>query len=180
MVVRLRNFLTSRSSWLRDRASTVDWVEDVAETDPGLSPRWELTGFARSLAHRSPATTKAYESDIRAFVEWAQRGGHEGPAAIDRLLLRRYLAYLGTRRFARSSIARKAAALRNYFAWLHKRGLIASDPSRRLSAPSARGRLPGVLSANELTDLLDRPRAVTDRGCGRTQKPSTPGHRPTR
>ncbi len=81
-----------------------------------------------------------------------------GPADVDRLMLRRYLAYLATRRYARASIARKAAALRAYFGWCRRRGAVPEDPARRLSAPSAGGRLPKVLSRQELSALLDPPR----------------------
>jgi site-specific recombinase XerD len=115
---------------------------------------WGTDTWARSLETRSAATAKAYRSDVAAFVAWAGRGDITGPAGVDRLLLRRYLAYLGTRRFARATIARKAAALRAYFAWCRRRGLIAEDPSRRLSAPSGGGRLPKVLSPSEVDRLL--------------------------
>jgi site-specific recombinase XerD len=81
---------------------------------------------------------------------------------VDRLLLRRYLAFLSTRRYARTSVARKAAALRAYFAWLHRRGTIASDPARRLSAPPGSARLPRVLDRHELDVLLDTHVAVGD------------------
>jgi len=56
---------------------------------------------------------------------------------------------------ARSSIARKAAAVRGYFAWCRRAGLLAEDPSRGLSAPSAGGRLPTLLSHAEIDTLLD-------------------------
>ena len=78
------------------------------------------------------------------------------------MLLRRYLAYLSTRGYARRSIARKAAALRRYFAFAERRGLIADDPARRLTAPSGEGRLPRVLSAAELDDPARR--TCRDRG----------------
>ena len=79
----------------------------------GATPsRWALEEFARWLDGRPAATAKAYRTDLAAFVEWAGRGGAPGPGDVDRLLLRRYLAYLSTRRYARASVARKAAALR--------------------------------------------------------------------
>ncbi|MDQ3978806.1 MAG: tyrosine-type recombinase/integrase [Actinomycetota bacterium] len=90
------------------------------------------------------------------FTAWAERAGVRKPAAVTPVLLRRYLAYLSTRRMARRTIARKAAALRRYFDWLRRRGLIASDPARRLSAPKGDGRLPRVLKVPELAALLDR------------------------
>jgi integrase/recombinase XerC len=136
----------------------------LADTVAMMSDDWAADGFARWLEARSAATAKAYRSDLAAFVEWAGRGGARGPADVDRLLLRRYLAYLGTRQFARATIARKAAALRAYFAWCRRRGLVDEDPSRRLSAPSSGGRLPKVLSPKEVERLLTSPEPATSSG----------------
>jgi site-specific recombinase XerD len=116
---------------------------------------WGLEPFVASLVGRSPETARAYRSDVTAFARWAERGGARGPADADRILLRRYLANLATRRYARATVARKAAALRTYFSWCAKEGLVPADPARRLSAPSAEGRLPKVLSARDLGLLLD-------------------------
>jgi site-specific recombinase XerD len=116
---------------------------------------WPVDAFARSIGGRSAETVRAYVADVRAFVEWAERGGAGGPGDVDRILLRRYLAYLSTRRYARTTVARKAAALRGYFAWLARRGDIPADPARRLHAPSGTARLPRVLDGGELAQLLD-------------------------
>src|SRR5580658_1571306 len=151
----------------RSLAGTVDAVSDAAAThrvdadpgalDPGddLSSSWQLEAFARSLLAKSPATSRAYASDLASFARWAQRAGHDAPDGVPRLVLRRYLAYLGTRRYARASIARKAAALRAYFSWCRRHGLVVDDPSRQLSAPRTASRLPRVLSHSELEGLLD-------------------------
>jgi site-specific recombinase XerD len=116
---------------------------------------WNVEAFSRSLGGLSPETVRAYTGDVGAFVQWAARGGAGQPADVDRLLLRRYLAYLSTRRQAPTTVARKAAALRSYFSWSVRRGDIAVDPSRRLSAPSGGARLPRVLDRSELTTMLD-------------------------
>ncbi len=118
---------------------------------------WDLEEFDRSLGGRAPATVRAYRSDLAAFVDFAERAGVESPAGVDRILLRRYLAFLTTRRYARASIARKAASLRCYFAWLQRRGILAVDPARRLSAPTGGSRLPRVLDQREVTRILDGP-----------------------
>ncbi len=116
---------------------------------------WDLPGFAAWLGGRSAATRKAYVSDVGAFAEWMSRASVDGPDGVDRLHLRRYLASLGTRRLARATIARKAAALRCYFAWLVRQGRLGADPARSLRAPTGGGRLPRVLSEGEVTSLLD-------------------------
>ena len=116
---------------------------------------WEIDAFRRSVGGLSPASTRAYTSDLTRFVEWASRGGAEGPADVDRMTLRRYLAFLATRRYAKASIARTAASLRSYFQWCARRGMVDGDPSARLSAPSPDSRLPRVLGHGELDMLLE-------------------------
>ena len=120
-----------------------------------MTVTWDVEGFVASLTGSSPHTRKAYESDLRQFVAWAERGGAAGPAAVDHLVLRRYLAYLTTRNMARTTIARKAAALRAFFGWLRKRGVVTADPTRNLRTPKGDRRLPKVPKAAEVATLLD-------------------------
>jgi site-specific recombinase XerD len=77
-------------------------------------------------------------------------------------MLRRYLAYLATRRYARRTVARKVSALRRYFGWLRHSGAIASDPSIRITAPAGESRLPRVLGRADVHVLLDDPPARVD------------------
>lgn len=116
-----------------------------------MSDPWALDRWLRG---RPPETARAYRGDVAAFASWAGRAGVREPGGVDRVLLRRYLAFLETRRYARATVARKAAALRTYFRWCRRQGLVAADPAARLSAPSARGRLPKVLSHQDLDALL--------------------------
>jgi len=122
-----------------------------------VTATWDVEGFIGSLTGASPHTRKAYESDLRQFVTWAERGGAAAPEAVDHLVLRRYLAYLTTRGMARTTIARKAAALRAFFGWLRRRGVVAADPTRNLRAPKGDRRLPRVPKAAEVATLLDEP-----------------------
>ena len=147
------------------RAGTLDGVD------------WEIEAYRRSVAGLSPDTVRAYASDIGRFAEWAARGGAHGPGDVDRITLRRYLAFLATRRYAKATIARTAASLRSYFGWCARRGVVAVDPSVRLSAPAPDSRLPRVLGHAELDRLLDPPRpggatGRTDDGA-RTATPGT-------
>ena len=142
-------------------------VDDVAA--PGSAPSdraldggdddelasWDLIAFARSLTSLSDHTVAAYASDVRGFAEWAARSGVRRPGDVKRMLLRRYVAHLTTRQYARRSIARKAAALRRYFAWLVRTGRVPADPTAGLQARGGDGRLPRVLDRRDLDELLD-------------------------
>lgn len=118
---------------------------------------WRIDSFAASLTAAADNTVAAYRSDVGAFAEWAERMSITAPSGVDRLVLRRYVAHLSTRQFARRSIARKVAALRRYFGWLRRSGILALDPSTTLRSPGGDGRLPKVLSHAALDVLLDGP-----------------------
>jgi integrase/recombinase XerC len=122
---------------------------------------WSLDAFARSLSSLSARTVDAYVSDVALFAQWTARGGVSEPHAVTRTSVRRYVAFLTTRRFARRSIARKAAALRRYFRWALRTGLVSADPTVGLQVSGGSGRLPRVLDRREMDHLLD-PAAVAD------------------
>jgi integrase/recombinase XerC len=116
---------------------------------------WDVDGLVASLAGRSEHTRRAYEHDAHEFVAWAERGGCRDPEALDHKTLRRYLAYLDTRGFARRSVARKAAAVRALLAHLRREGQLTPDPGRSLHTPKGDARLPRVPSAADAAALLD-------------------------
>jgi site-specific recombinase XerD len=124
-----------------------------------MASGWRADEFTRSLTSAAPATIEAYERDLTAFVTWAGRLGLGSPAEVERTTVRRYLAFLATRGFARRTIARRASALRRYFGWARRVGVITSDPTAGLSAPRGEARLPRVLRPDELRALLDTPEA---------------------
>jgi site-specific recombinase XerD len=117
-----------------------------------------------SLTAAAPNTISAYRADLVDFCRWASGAGVEGPAAVDRRALRRYLVELADRPCAPRTVARRASALRRYFGWQVRSGRLASDPTLGLRAPRGTGRLPKVLHDDQLHQLLDQParRAALD------------------
>ena len=122
-----------------------------------LATGWSIEEFLASLTDVSDATVTAYRKDLAAFIEWSTRAEVTSPVGVDRKLLRRYLAFLNTRKYARRTIARRASSLRRYFGWCMKRDQIVADPTSRLSAPSPDGRLPELVQGSDLDLLLDPP-----------------------
>lgn len=128
-----------------------------------MGDAWAIDEFIASLTRSSANTVASYSRDIRDFIEWCESSPTAGdaPSSVDRMTLRRYLAFLGQNGLAKSSIARKASSLRRYFGWARRSGRIVSDPTLGLRAPSGRGRLPRVLDGTELRDVLE-PDVVVD------------------
>jgi len=104
----------------------------------------------------SPATVRAYGGDLRLLVETAIAAGVTEPARIDLELLRNWLWEATQRGEARSTLARRAAAARGWFAWLLEQGHIDIDPSVRLVTPKQGRTLPRVATPDAVRDVLDR------------------------
>jgi integrase/recombinase XerC len=110
-----------------------------------------------SLERRlSPHTCAAYRTDLLGLATFLARGGSSLETA-DYQLLRRWLAHLGTRGYARSSMARKAAAIRSFYRHLARRAVVAANPASQLSAPKIPTLLPTVLKPREAEALMEAP-----------------------
>jgi integrase/recombinase XerC/integrase/recombinase XerD len=139
--------------------------------EPRVSPAWEavLQRFERELRTRgsSPHTLRAYGADLAELAEWATRRGMAAGELAYRDL-RAYAAALSERGLARSTLARKLAAVRSLHDHLVRAGGAPQNPAELLPSPKRGSRLPRVLGPDQVAALLDRipasgPLAVRDR-----------------
>jgi len=117
---------------------------------------WDTAGFARSLTGVAVSTRDAYVGDVERFAEWVARSGVTGPDAVDRRLVRRYVAFRATLGRSPATVKRTLSVLRRYFAWAVREGIAGSDPTVGVASPSGPSRLPRVLRADEVDRLVCR------------------------
>jgi len=119
--------------------------------------QWHLRDYAVTLraTDRAEATQTAYLSDLDAFIDWAVERDLPQPQDVTMRVLRDYLAFMTERGDERTSIIRRRASLRGYFAWMVQRGHLAESPAARLSAPRPNHRLPKIVVREQLDTLLD-------------------------
>ncbi len=119
-----------------------------------------VAAFLRALAVERGAsahTVRSYRTDLAQFQELLARGGITRPEEVDSRAVRAFLASLHGRKIDRVSIARKLAALRSYFRFLVRRGVLASNPARQVTTPRLPRKLVTFLPIDEATALLDAP-----------------------
>jgi len=109
----------------------------------------------------SPATVRAYRSDLR---DLADAVGDVAVGAVDLEALRDWLWRATQRGDARSTLARRAAAARSFFAWAKDEELIGIDPALRLIAPKRGRTLPAVASRDGMRELLDERSRIAESG----------------
>jgi integrase/recombinase XerC len=149
--------LDGRSGPYAGRVTSTNYGDSQMSSaaDRSRAPSHDPDGFATALSAMSENTRRAYEHDAREFVAWCERGGCPDPSELDHRALRRYLAYLQTRGFSRSTIARKAASVRAYLRHLRRRGVLGRDVAAAVQAPKGVRRLPRMPRRKEAEALLD-------------------------
>ena len=124
-------------------------------------PIWDddaVGGYLQRLrAERglSPHTVDAYRRDLSQFFDFCDRLGTDSVEDVDRRTVRRFLAHLATRNYARRSAARKASAVRAFLADGAKRGIVSANPAAGVPSPKRRRTLPRALPAGALGAMLD-------------------------
>ncbi|MFA5517340.1 MAG: tyrosine recombinase XerC [Desulfuromonadales bacterium] len=107
----------------------------------------------------SEHTRRAYLQDLAQFhsflTEELKWSGDDLPQRVDKLVLRRYLALLH-KRHKKSSIGRKLSALRSFFHFLVREGVVAVNPGELVATPRQEKYLPKVLSVDEAYNLIER------------------------
>ena len=128
---------------------------------------WQVDTFLAALTAAAPATVDAYRRDVVHFIDWVAGQGIDEPTGVDRRVLRRYMVHLADQPAAPRTMARWASALRRYFRWAHRSGLVSADPSISLRAPRGGGRLPRILHDQQLEAVLNGSGRATGPRAGR-------------
>lgn len=103
----------------------------------------------------SENTARSYRSDLAALAEFAAARGARTIEAIDLDLLRDWLWDASNSGLAKSTLARRTAAVRSLTAWSTRSGLTPTDAAARLRAPKSDQHLPRVLTRAQIDGILD-------------------------
>lgn len=97
-------------------------------------------------------TVLNYRLDLEDFRKFAADTGIE---KVDYLLLRKYLAVLKEHSLSSRSIGRKISALRSFFKFLVREGLLKTNPILSLATPKQDKKLPSFLTEEEVARLIE-------------------------
>lgn len=123
------------------------------------SDRWHRKSFLEELEwerNLAPSTLRAYEREVRRFVEFAEsersRSSPEGVSSGD---VRAFVAHLYELGLSPRSTQRSLAALRTYFRHLVGASIVATNPAQSVPNPKLSRPLPEVLTADDVGRLLE-------------------------
>jgi len=121
----------------------------------------ELTSVRRASRH----TLRAYSGDLVAFAEFmVERWGDFDPKKTDSVSVRAFIAHVVNEGASHRSASRKLSAVKSFFRWLARRGIIKSSRIESVRSPKVVRKLPSFLSIEEIERLLDAPNTETNAG----------------
>jgi integrase/recombinase XerC len=139
---------------------------------PPADPRPRGSGdaierFLRFMAAEkgaSPLTLKSYREDLLQLDEFLESAGCRGPADASSGVLRKFAAGLHAAGYAASTVARKLASMRSFYAFGQREGWVRTNPAKPLRGPRRPRKLPKFLTGDEIVRLLAAPKPAAAGG----------------
>lgn len=133
-----------------------------------------ITQFLDHLRYErnvSEHTLRNYRSDLNQFLDYLapanpRTGKRNLPRVqqIDHITIREWLSTLHAAQKKKASVARKLAALRTFFQFLVREGLMELNPAKLVSTPRLEKKLPKHLSIEEAIKFIETPDLENDLG----------------
>ena len=113
----------------------------------------------------SEHTVRNYASDLDQLVSYFTIPGEANPTVeeIDQLAVREWMGHLYEQRLTAVSMRRKLAAVRSFFKFLLREGLVEKNVARMVRTPKAPKTLPAVMTAEQTNALVDGVTGAADK-----------------
>jgi integrase/recombinase XerC len=136
-------------------------METSPEAPAEIRDKW----IAKFLSHlatdrgASVYTQRNYQQALTEFARWhlTERRSAVVWDKLQRDDFRSYLRYLGRNQLSRAATALRFSALRTFYKFLIRHGLVETSPIKNLSLPKVEKRLPKFLTIQQMKDLLAAP-----------------------
>jgi len=117
----------------------------------------KFVAMLRDERGASEHTLRAYAREVRGFAAYLTEvlGEDAAIARVDHKHVGAYMAALLDRGLTKASVARALAAIRSWFKWMAKAGLVEANPAALVSTPKLPKHLPRVPGMEELGRVMD-------------------------
>jgi integrase/recombinase XerC len=136
-------------------------MAEFSSAGTGTTDAWTQKFLQHLSTERGASvyTQRNYRQALTEFFRWHQEERHEPPvwAGLQRDDFRSYLRFLGRHNLSRAAIQLRFSALRSFYKFLIRGGVVVSSPIKNLALPKTGKRLPRFLTAQQMLDLLRAP-----------------------
>lgn len=127
-----------------------------AASDPRVD---EFLAHLKVQCCASPYTLRNYSAALNEFISWHEKDRGAAPhwMKVQRDDCRAYLRHVGRHNLSRAATHLRFSALRSFYKFLMRRGVVTTSPVKNLSLPKIPRRLPRFLTVQQMLDLLNAP-----------------------
>ena len=121
----------------------------------------EIKGFVEYLEQVKEAsrnTVVSYQRDLMQLEAYLKDQGITEVGKVTKTSLNSYILELEKEGKATATISRELAAIKAFFHYAFREGLIRRDPSEFIKAPRVEKKAPVILTLAEVNSLLEQPR----------------------
>lgn len=115
---------------------------------------FDFIQYLKQEKNASEHTRRSYLSDLEQFAAFL---GDRPFSGIDHVLLRGFVAHLVQTKSGKATIGRKVSAIRSFFKYLNREGIISTNPAKAIAIPRREKRLPPVLTVDDAERLMNAP-----------------------
>ena len=131
------------------------------KADSEIHDKWSGQFLSHLAAERGASvyTLRNYRQALADFNRWHQEQRQKAVAwdQLQRDDYRSYLRCLGRGKLSRAAIQLRFCALRSFYKFLIRRGVVGASPIKNLALPKLEKRLPKFLTPQQMLDLLNAP-----------------------
>ena len=114
--------------------------------------------YLEDVKKTSQNTRVSYQRDLNKMCKFLEETGIEQVSQIDEAVLNSYICYLKDNELANTTISRNIAAMKGWYVFMVKEGLVDEDCAVNLKAPKIDKKAPEILQMEEVVRLLEEPK----------------------
>ena len=114
--------------------------------------------YLHDVKKMSRNTEMSYQRDLNKMCKFLEKRGIKKITEVDEESLNSYVLYLKENNFANATISRHIAAIKGWYVFLVKEGLVEEDYAENLKAPKIEKKTPEILQMDEVVKLLEEPK----------------------
>ena len=111
--------------------------------------------YIKFIKHYSPNTVLSYQKDLEQFFLYSGFDAGTGELDVNAQHIREWMVHLMENGNTARTTNRKISALKRYFGYLLKEGIISANPAKRVLTPKMDKKLPVFVSEDHMDNLLD-------------------------
>jgi integrase/recombinase XerD len=120
--------------------------------------------YLNEVKHSSHNTLQAYRNDLKKLHLFSDKQGISSVTKISETNLNSYILILEKEGLSPATVSRNIAAMKAFFLYLVRHGIIIGDPSERIKPPKVQKKSPQVIEASLVDKLIEQPDLKTNKG----------------